>query len=777
MGIPEIIQNQHDRLVVKSEDDESIKYKIISSFHGTYIAKQMEAEETMQFPIFRVFEAAKPEKARKLNIDPSHFFDPYNDSLLDYASIIGYKLKSSYRLFNRQISIHIPLCPNDCWHCYVPKELYVGISSDEKRYDYTNAKEIIEKFLKQRESDKRQGKESNVLRITGGEPFLLPEFMLEVLKEIRSAKLEDEVFLWTETNLMPFIEENGRSFMDGEKNKTILSELSTFKNFAVHPCFHGISDNETKVITGKPYNITLEMQLDAVKKLSDAGIDIYPTFGSNVCNPTYINRFFSKLKAEIHPDLPLKVALVEYNCEYDSVIKERLEDGRSQGDPKIYSRFATLRIWNQLLLDRYGIGYGILPRHLVPLQKSDSIVLSEGIQNDVKHIDEIIYFFKSSERDLYHREILDYLAFPMDHIIELSYEKKHVQDDVFFHMSQYPDHYKSVKVVFLYADNTNKKLLPFRFAEIVQIKHSSDMLLIRLKLGEFISFSNSKLVRHGDTETKILNQYFGRNTLPPDGKYILLGEDMYSFNTDEHAWTNLRSETGEIVIGEDGQIFRNIVTDLIDSKKMNESVFYKISTNNLNQKQKDNRTVYEIKGGKNFSIDFDYYLPNYGYFKEDNPDDRTITIETSSGTITQIGSESVVCSKYGHEKLHFRTKKITSEEEVTLTFRSKNAPFRSAKILLPIFIKPNNQQAAFIFTLGAPFLIVVTFMLTNFSKALTENKGGMEVFSNSVFSIFSTSSGWIFLQNLFIIVLSWVSLYVLYYINLSGYSTKLPFSK
>src|SRR4030042_6440479 len=137
-------------------------------------------------------------------------------------------------------------------------------------------------------------------------------------------------------------------------------QLSKYKNLVVHPCFHGLEKDEIKIITYlKQPSISCDDLIRAIKRLANSKIDIYPTIGSNVVNPINLQELFYKLK-ETRNDLPLKLALINYDLDYPPV-RERI---LTRKELKLYSRFSTIRIWNKLLLDNYGVGYGILPRHL-----------------------------------------------------------------------------------------------------------------------------------------------------------------------------------------------------------------------------------------------------------------------------------------------------------------------------------------------------------------------------------------------------------------------------
>jgi uncharacterized Fe-S cluster-containing radical SAM superfamily protein len=738
------IREAHDALIVKGSSPQ--QYKILKDYKGTYIEKDVQKEEKMLYPIFRPFEPVRPSSRRKLNIDPELHFDPYNDSLMDYPSIIGNKLKKSWKQYNRLISLHIPSCPNNCWHCYVPKELYenaVGRSED------IAAEDIVDRFLEQRNSDANQGKYSNVLRITGGEPFLLPELIRDCLRHIKAEKKDNEIFLWTETNLLPFIGENGKAFMDEEKNMDILSELRSYNNFAVHPCFHGLSEEEFSAITKNGCGISLSQQLGAVERLLKAGIDIYPSFGSNVCDPSNAENLFKGLR-DLHPQLPLKVALIEYNLGYESVPKRLKGEERKVN---IYSRFINLRIWNQLLLSECGIGYAILPRHLVSLERCG--VAETMARKDLRTVDqvkgvgkEVIFLFKSSFRDHYHREILDMLALPNGHIYDAEYEKRWIPDDLLFHMRQFPQSYKGKQVIWAYVDMERRTSLPIRSAYIEELCPSEDIVKIKVKLDKYICWKRT--IRAADETTRLFSRYFGENTIPPGGKFILPGEDTI-FEEIELS--------GGMCDSEESKSPSQNIHHLLPYKKMKKSLFYWITTHGLeqmNEGKADRATVCEVRGGKSFKINVGYFLPNYEEFDEHNSEERTIYCQSTSANIKPVGEAKIVLTKYGSEEIEFTTNKTVAKEIVTLTFWSKHNEFYAAKPTLKVRLLPPSKVKAGLFSLlGSLLFVLATGGLAIAGQTYDKKSSIWTTFWESIGIFFAgVKAGNIVLNALFFLVLA-----------------------
>jgi uncharacterized Fe-S cluster-containing radical SAM superfamily protein len=239
------------------------------------------------------------------------------------------------------------------------------------REGWFSVKKIVDGFIEQRNVDKERGIFStNILRITGGEPFLVPELLLEILDELKSRQLHKEVFLWTETNLIPLVVQgNDKALVSDE----LLNKLAAYDNFCVHPCFHGLNKNNFGEVTGKMID-NFNLLLDSFNRLLDAGIDIYPTFGSNISSPEDVECFYNKI-SEINELLPLRFCLIEYDLDYNPVKWRRKNiPNFAKKHEKIYDRFQVIERWDELLKKNTGYKYGDIPRHLVPIKKRRQVL-------------------------------------------------------------------------------------------------------------------------------------------------------------------------------------------------------------------------------------------------------------------------------------------------------------------------------------------------------------------------------------------------------------------
>lgn len=504
------------------------EYLLISDFGNSSVKSQ----EGFYRPYFRIFEPVKPSKGRKLSSEYDQSFNPFKDSLMDYPTIVANRLGKNENLeweqYNRLISIHVSRCPINCWHCYLEEcmrsecgECSVNDYCKDHRKlensikeDWYSAKTIVDDFVAQRVIDKEKGISSNILRITGGEPFLTPYLVLEILNEIDKRDLCNEIFLWTETNLIPFcVSTEGDTIVPDE----LLKQLSSYKNLCIHPCFHGVDEETFEEITGKGIK-NFNMLFDALERLIAAEIDIYPTLGSNVIPVNEIYNFYKKL-AEIDNFLPLRFCLIEYDLNYDP-IKWRFKNIPSyeKHHNKVFDRYQVITKWNELLKQNLQIEYGMKPRHLVKIDKGATLMIEE----------KMVHLFKWPSICQYQELLLRTIALPVGAIGKLFYSVKYVngllireidkinkQGDVsavfwVLSLSQLMEGQKPVGVVFNFAYPLRQLIIKSMFI------NDENMLEIIFIAQEFIQ--NAKKYENINDLENYLDFKFGSNEIPNPGQ-------------------------------------------------------------------------------------------------------------------------------------------------------------------------------------------------------------------------------------------------------------------
>ena len=251
----------------------------------------------------------------------------------------GYRMNGDPRKFSKVFTIQLAGCDYDCNYCYVPKELNVA---NPKLGKYFSAEEIISHFLTAQENSKEP---MNVIRISGGNPTIIPEIIIDIYNEIK--KREINVYLWIDSNLStPKYLENL-----GDEIKNILKQ----KNVGVVGCFKGTDKNDFAIITGTEAEY-YEKQFETTKWFLDCGTDFYVylpalVYGNNI--EEKLRTFIERLRKP-NKNLPLRVemlAIIDYP--WAKLNMDRAEKlGRAL--PKTDQRIILDLWYNKLLPQFYG---------------------------------------------------------------------------------------------------------------------------------------------------------------------------------------------------------------------------------------------------------------------------------------------------------------------------------------------------------------------------------------------------------------------------------------
>jgi len=301
----------------------------------------------------RVFRAIDFGRGRRPSKPYDPDFDMFTHVLSDSPTTIAWKMEGDWRDYAHHAIVQIGSCNFRCFYCYVDYRFLAG-----RNVIHVTAEDILSAFLRHRDALAQEGVRLNVLRISGGEPLLAPDLTLSCLKMLRQAGLDNEVCIKTETNLSPLVPTDRGC---AAAQWADLREFREFRNFIMHPTFHGIDGDSLQRNASAPWD-EFEMMLDAVRTLIDLEIDFYPSFGANTVTPGTVDPFFRALK-DIHPKLPLRVAVRKFDLGYESPATR----DNTRRNIQVFDGRETIRRWHDLLQAEYGVGYGEVPRHEIPL--------------------------------------------------------------------------------------------------------------------------------------------------------------------------------------------------------------------------------------------------------------------------------------------------------------------------------------------------------------------------------------------------------------------------
>jgi organic radical activating enzyme len=186
----------------------------------------------------------------------------------------------------------IASCNARCWYCFVPQSLEIADTSNS---DWFTADKIIELFANERNNIK-------IIDLSGGNPELAPEWILETMKSLERRKLVDEIYLWSDDALTT-------DFAFKYLHHSDIRYMSKYKNYGKVCCFKGFDSSSFCFNTSLPSEY-YDIQFTNFEKYVNMGFDIYGyvTFTTDSLKDLEkrMDSFISRLR-NIHNLLPLRI--------------------------------------------------------------------------------------------------------------------------------------------------------------------------------------------------------------------------------------------------------------------------------------------------------------------------------------------------------------------------------------------------------------------------------------------------------------------------------------
>lgn len=279
--------------------------------------------------------------------------------------------------YNQPFVVQVGKCNLNCFWCFVPNRL-----RNASEGAYFTAEEVVDMFLANRQR--------GVLRISGGEPFLAPEFLFELgnafLKRlVQHPERMQYCYLWIDTNLL------------GVGYKLVLEHFNNlripygicgcFKGFDAHTFEQNMAVSEVgqasmlhspdfaPVIFSKQFESArrileaiggrgeLFFYVPEIVKCPIPSIDVSDPVKSGEIKAdmnTRISQFVKRMRREVSLFAPLRttiLAIKEYESNKEQMITDRIPSGW------------TKQIWNEILEKTYALDWRWLPQYQIPLRK------------------------------------------------------------------------------------------------------------------------------------------------------------------------------------------------------------------------------------------------------------------------------------------------------------------------------------------------------------------------------------------------------------------------
>ncbi len=250
-------------------------------------------------------------------------FDPFSNSMgLERVNDLNVQV------------FQVAKCNLNCWWCFIPDE-YKTCSMEHTRW--YSADDLIELYI-------RDAKDiSNVIDISGGNPELVPEFVLGMMQGLERAGVSDKVYLWSDDVLTT-------DYLFTKLNKKQIEYMTEYRHYGKVACFKGIDSESFSYNTCNSIG-GFENQLSMAKRYIDAGFDIYFYIVLTMLDTNRIDERISALFDQLQKIayyLPLRI--VPIKIKKFATNEHRFSVERNQA---IENQYMVLEEWRNELSKRY----------------------------------------------------------------------------------------------------------------------------------------------------------------------------------------------------------------------------------------------------------------------------------------------------------------------------------------------------------------------------------------------------------------------------------------
>lgn len=699
------------------------KYRIVIDFGGSEVRRK--SEKTLA-PFFREWETVPEDfitprpswKGLRRREAACGYprLDILNDWLMDFASISAYQMgRPDWKNFRRLLLLHVPDCPFFCWYCFNDAWPPSDTAGEQNRPHHRpvvigeeTTSAIVEKFEEYRRNfEKSDGRQVNVLRLSGGEPFTQPELVADLASEFGGTfRDQDPAFLWVDTNLFPLASESAA-------NKKALEALKALgPRAAVHACLHGANDDSLQRNTGNP-KAKFKQLLAGLASLLESELHVYPRGNPAGLTVPETQELFQELFS-VASDLPARTYLGPVELHYEAASDRIRIFGGSDAlfDPAVKrprtehaGRVAPLQppnasifAWNRLMETTYGCGYAVVPRQCA----SQLRVLRAPSDGSIPVLDRewtpLVLVAKGWEKEVYNLKLLELLGLPEGCQIDVEYENNWVEPTFVGHAFAAPTYYAGKPVLFVAAQKRwpLPVIIPLRWGTVdsvttakVDERYSLNARIIVDKYA--VDLAETFEPSAEGNFSAALAKYIGVAKLPFQGA----GGYFCQF-----ASLPLKDAGGGEERPDD---FKSVVLQLVESAydAAKNDIYYRVAdiSRVLPANGQPAESVQLTKGrlelyeGDDLAVTIEACNPNLGDSGYPVARDAEIAITSTDPGSVLIAPDTLRLSKYGKQEVHLRFPR-KGEFSGMILVRPCSTALRMAELQIPFQLNIRSDEDA-----------------------------------------------------------------------------------
>lgn len=225
-------------------------------------------------------------------------------------------------------------CNWRCWYCYVPFNL---LAAHPSRSEWRTPGELVDLW-------QSEPNPSPILDLSGGQPDLVPEWIVWTMRALRERRLERSTYLWSDDNL-------STDFVWRFLSDADLELLGTYPNYGRAVCFKGI-DYQSFALNTAADPMVFDRQFDYARRLIDIGIDVfaYATITNDSADAdiqSQVSTFADRLQG-VHELMPLRTIPLEIAVFGPVVPRIRVEHQRALAKQQV-----AIEAWMSMLEERF----------------------------------------------------------------------------------------------------------------------------------------------------------------------------------------------------------------------------------------------------------------------------------------------------------------------------------------------------------------------------------------------------------------------------------------